>query len=252
MTDMPATSAPPPTEPPAAAPPAVAAEPRESPRFYKTLISIFIAAVAVIGAWVTWRATVLAGDAGGANSSGLTSTLAAEQARTLDLTTFYRHYAAYTSYARSRALGDQLNGATNQIFNLSEGGSFDAHPKLKTYAAGLDNQRDSAYDQASAGQYFFPTRYLAQDGSYNKALELGEADARSARASAQDADQSFALADRLHDGSNQLVGVVIVLTLALLLFTLASVLNNVLQYVAGALGFVVMLAGVVAALIIGV
>jgi hypothetical protein len=218
-------------------------------QLFKTIVSVLIAAIAVIGAWVTWQATVLANDAGAENAAGLAATLNIEQSRTVNLTQLYQHYAAYTTFARYRELGQQADADWRRLASLSM--DQDTAPRLSWMLGDIETQRDYAFDTASAGQYFFPTRYLEQDSSYNLRRESGEASAEAARQQDLNADQHFAKADDLRERSNGLVAVVIVQTLCLLLFTFAEILRSRLAYVAAGAGTLIMFGSIVAALIIG-
>jgi hypothetical protein len=228
-----------------------AGESNESkPDRFKTFIAILIAVVAVVGAGVTWQATVLASDAGAENAAGMAASLNIEQAHTVNLTRLYQHYSAYTTFARYREQGRQNDVEFNKLYSLSQ--QQDALPRLSLLLDEAEQRRNSAFDMASAGQYFFPTRYLDQDGRYNLQREAGEANAEAARQNDLNADAHFALSDQLRERSNNLIAVVIVLTIALLLYTLAEALRSRVRVLAAGAGLLLMLGGIVAAVLIGV
>ena len=239
-----------PEPPPQGVSPAPAAD-REDHGPFKAVVSILIAAVAVIGALVTWRATVVASASGAENVAGLAATLNVEQTRTVTVTQLYQHYAAYTTFARYREQGRLLDTDFNRLQVL--GYAPDVPPRLGMVQADLDRRRVEAYDMANAGQYFFPTRYLDQDGQYNIQREAGEASAEAARQLDLYPDQHFARADQLRDQSNNLVAVVIILTVSLLLYTFAAAeaLHKRLRFAAAGAGLLVMVVGIVAALMVG-
>jgi hypothetical protein len=199
---------------------------------FQTAVAIMIALVTLVGAIVAWRAALAAGDAGDADFAGLNATLNAEQTRTLNITTLYEHYRVYTAYFQHNELGnlivDELDSATSADLGL------------------LDQQKTDAWNIATANQTFFPTRFLKQDGSYDTQRELGEAWAEAGQQKDLNPAPHFAQADRLRAKSSWLVGILIVLAAALLLFTLAEGLSpsaKLLRYGIALGGTVLVLVG---------
>ena len=207
------------------------ATPREDA--FRTIVSALIAVVTIFSALAGWRATVAAGDAGGADAEGLTAALNAEEARTLNNTSFYQHYAAYTDFARNKTLGDPLK---KDLLSNYDGTQLPANPaaaaRIKEVVRELERRRDEAYDLAGVSQYFIVTRYLDPDGSYNTRREIDETAASAARQRDLDPDTHFAEADRLRTRAAVLVGTLIVFAVAILMFTIA------LEGVKGRAGYV--------------
>jgi hypothetical protein len=189
--------------------------PTETGDRLQTLVAILIALVALVGAIVAWRASVAADEAGGADFAGLNATLNAEQTRTLDHTNLYTNYRTYTTYLRYTELGNLLAG------------EMETAPEEEALI--LDQQRAEAYDSATAVQSFFPNRYLNPDGSYNLQRELGESWAEAGQEKDLNPEPHFQTADQMRAKSNRLIGVLIVLGVSLVFYTLADALNPALK-----------------------
>jgi hypothetical protein len=204
----------------------------------RPMVAVLIALVALWGAVVAWRAAVAADEAGDADSAGLHATLNAEQTRTLNNTTVYEHYRAYTTYLRHTELGNLL---ATDMEQASEEESFV-----------LDQQRAEAFDSASAIEDFFLSQYLNRDGSYNTQRELGEAWAEAGKKKDLNPEPHFQEADRLRAKANYLVGVLIGLGLALVCYTMAEGLQPTLRMfryglvLAGSLAMLISVAATVA------
>lgn len=177
----------------------------------QTVVAILIALVALIGAIVAWRASVAADEAGGSDFAGLNATLNAEQTRTLDSTNLYTNYRTYTTYLRYTELGNLLAG------------EMETAPEEEALI--LDQQRAEAYDSATAVQSFFPNRYLNRDGSYNLQRELGESWAEASQEKDLNPEPHFQTADQMRTKSNQLIGILIILGISLVFYTVADTLH---------------------------
>jgi hypothetical protein len=199
----------------------------------ETFVAILIAIVTVIGAVVAWRASVADDGAGDADFAGLKASLNAEETRALNAVNAYEHYGAYTTYWRYNALGNAL--ADEVEFASDE--AIEA----------LDRQRAEAYDLADANQDLFPNRFLNRDGTYSVARETGEAWADAAREKDLYPDPQYAEADRLRAKSNQLLGTITLMGLALVAFTLVETVEGKLRLAFVALGLILAAAGTVAA-----
>jgi hypothetical protein len=207
-----------------------------APNRLETVVALLIAVVTVIGAVVAWRASVADDGAGDADFAGLRASLNAEETRALNAVDAYEHYGAYTNYWRYRALGDELADALATA----------PDDQLET----LDRQRAEAYDLADANQDLFPNRFLNRDGTYSVAREEGEAWADAAREQDLNPDPQYAEADRLRAKSNQLLGTLTLLGLALVVFTLVESVEGRLKLALVALGTLLAVAGVVVAVVL--
>jgi hypothetical protein len=195
----------------------------------ETFVAVLIAVVTVIGAVVAWRASVADDGAGDADFAGLTASLNAEETRALNAVNAYEHYGAYTTYWRYSALGNALAD------------EVEAAPEEAVEA--LDRQRAEAYDLADANQDLFPTRFLNRDGTYSVARETGEAWADAAREKDLYPDPQYAEADKLRAKSNQLLGTITLLGLALVAYTLVETVEGRLKWAFVGLGTLLAVAG---------
>jgi hypothetical protein len=104
-----------------------------------------------------------------------------------------------------------------------------------------------AWDAAES--FYFPREYLKRDGDYDTQRELGEAFAEAARQRNLNPQPSFTESDLNQSKSNWLIGVITILAVALLCFTLVeSISQSGLKYTMMAVG-VLLTVGCVAATI---
>lgn len=192
--------------------------------WFQTAIAVLIALVAVVSAVVAARAAILADEASTADSDGLDAVINVAAVRALSSADLYQHYTAYTDYVRYKLLGSILSEDTaNQVV-----GTEDAESDPLTRE--LSNRREEAFDLASTSQFFFVTRYLDQDGGYDREHELGEAWAEAGRWQDLNPESHFAWADQARERSTRLVGTIIVFAVALWFYTLANGVKHWLKY----------------------
>lgn len=208
--------------------------PTENNDHFKTVIAVLIAVVTVIGAMVAWRASLASGSAGDADLTGVTATLDTEETRTLNKANLYANYQAYTNYMLHNELG-------NLIAADLEHASTDETPHLQ-------QQKTAAWDVAITDQNFFRSRYLDKDGNYNTERDLGEAWAEAGQQKDLNPEPHFAAADQLRAKANWLVGTLIILALALLVYTIAEGMSHRFKYALALGGTVFLLIGVGTAL----
>ncbi len=118
-------------------------------------------------------------------------------------------------------------------------------------SGGLPARKTDDDDLAAVQLPFFLTRYLTRDGVYDKKRQLGEAWAEAAQRVDLDPFPHFAEADQWQAKTEALVALFIVLSLSLLLLTLAGALDPIrkfLRYSTAILGTLLMLLSVVAML----
>lgn len=197
-----------------------------------TLINaLLIALVTLLGAFVAWRASVAADNAGDASLAGLMATLNVQETLALNNTQHYENYRAYTAYTRYNTLGDEIE------IDLAKASLDEAEI--------LDRQMREAWDAAQS--FYFPREYLKRDGTYDTQRELGEALAETARQKDLNPAPHFAESDQSQTKSNWLIGVITGLAVALLFFTLVeSVSSAALKYVLIAAGVLITIGGVAA------
>lgn len=197
-----------------------------------TLINaLLIALVTLLGAFVAWRASVAADNAGDASLAGLMATLNVQETLALNNTQHYENYRAYTAYTRYNALGDEIE------LDLAKASPDEAEI--------LDRQMREAWDAAQS--FYFPREYLKRDGTYDTQRELGEALAETARQRDLNPQPHFTESDQSQTKSNWLIGVITGLAVALLCFTLVeSVSSAALKYVLLAAGVLITVGGMAA------
>lgn len=197
-----------------------------------TLINaLLIALVTLLGAYVAWRASVAADNAGDASLAGLMATLNVQETLALNNTQHYENYRSYTAYTRYNALGDEIEA------DLAKAPADEAEI--------LDRQMREAWDAAQS--FYFPREYLKRDGSYDTQRELGESLAETARQKDLNPQPHFAESDQSQAKSNWLIVVITVFAVALLCFTLVeSVSSTALKYALIAIGVLISVGGVAA------
>lgn len=209
---------------------------------FRTVVSILIAVVSIIGAFVAWRLATAAGEAGGEDTAGLTATLNREQADVLGDTDVYREYAAYSIYQKYNQLGDLIAEDQRTLVD-------DPAVSEEAYGA-LDRQKREAWDLAIDVQgLFFDTRFLKpEDGSFDIERRRAEAAVGYERNLDLDPEAHFDNADDARLKARWLAGALIVLALSLLTYTVARKAASALRLYAAGLASVLLTVGVVAAM----
>lgn len=209
-------------------------EPPRQHNYFNLVNALLIALVTLMGAFVAWRASVAADGAGDASLDGLMAERNVQETRALHKITHYQNYRAYTSYLRYNLIGDQIEADMEQTPDLSE-----------ESAALLERQKQEAWNTAEVA--VFPRNFLKRNGAYDTERELGEAWADASREIDLDPQTHFQEADQQQTKSNRLLGILTVLAVALIFFTLAEEFERrSLKYTMAALGLVLALGGVAA------
>jgi hypothetical protein len=198
---------------------------------FEVSVSILTALVTILSAVVAWRAAIASDAAGNADFAGIGAALSREESRTLNSSTAYQQYRAFTTYMRNNALGNTLADALDTV------------PDDQRSA--VDHERASSLDQTLVDDYFFETRFLNAAGQYAVQRQLSEAEAEDAQKKDIDPDPHFALADLLRSKSNLMVGMLIVMACSLWFYTLASEIKHSVRYPLALIGLICMLVGVV-------
>lgn len=210
-------------------------EPSEQTDRLTLINALLIALVTLLGAYVAWRASVAADNAGDASLAGLMATLNVQETLALNNTQHYENYRAYTAYTRYNALGDEIEA------DLAKAPLDEAET--------LDRQMREAWDAAES--FYFPREYLKRDGTYDTQRELGEALAETARQKDLNPQPHFSEADQSQTKSNWLIGVITGLAIALLCFTLVESVNRTaFKYALITVGVLITAGGVAATLAI--
>ncbi|HEY4687796.1 MAG TPA: hypothetical protein VIK33_00670 [Anaerolineae bacterium] len=203
---------------------------------FKTLVAGLLALVTILGAVVAWRAAAANDIASNADFAGIAATLNAEESRALNAVTAYEHLRAYTDYVRYNELG---NAIADSLADAPE-----------TDRVTLERQMRDAWDLATEIEgTFFENRYVKTDGTYDIPRQLDELWSDDAQNKDLNPDLHFAQSDAARAKSTTLIGILIVLGLLLVLYTLANTLASRVRYLMAA-GATIFLVGSVIALIV--
>lgn len=204
---------------------------------FQTIMAIMIAVVSLTGAVIAWQATLAEPD--DADREGLQATLNAEIVRFINSAVLYKNYRAYTDYTLNDELQRQIAADLDQ-----------ASPEEE---AVLKLQQSQALDNVGINRLFFPQRYLNRDGSYNSERQLSEAWAQASQEVDLDAEAHFDAADAERNKISLLIGVIIVLTISLVFYTLAEGLHPVrrgLRVITAVGGTIFLVGGIAGAIVI--
>jgi len=190
------------------------------PEGFKTFTAIMIALVTIVSAVAAWRAAVASSAANTADFNGLAAAVNAEEAHVLNSISAYEHYRAFLAYTRYNELGYKL---ADEIDAAADAAADGLQP--------LDQLKKDSWGIAYGLQVlFFPSRYLLTDGSYDLQRELDELMADSERQKDIKPSLHFDLADAMRLKANLLVAVLILLGLALWMFTCAQIIERSAKY----------------------
>ncbi len=204
---------------------------------FKTFTAIMIALVTIASALAAWRAAVASSEASTSDFNGLAAAINAEEAQVLNSITVYEHYQAFLSYTRYNELGNKIADELDKAANPDDN-SQTSLERVKSDSWGI------AYGLQSL---FFPSRYLRPDGSYDLQREWDETMADSERQRDVKSALHFDKSDQMRLKSNLLISTLILLGLALWMFTCAQIIERGVKYgfaVAGTLLLATSLAGI--------
>lgn len=205
-----------------------------------TLVALLIAAVSVISAVVTWRASVAADAAGDADVAGIRATINLTETNALASVKGYSDYASFLDYYKYRETSNQIE---------QELGSLPADAADESNA--LNQELADTHDLTTAASLAFPNEYLNRDGTYALSRQTGEYVANAARERDLNPQPSFDEADAMRTHTNQLLIAVSVLVVALIFYTLIEATDNKkIKYVLLSIGTAIFLAGSIAALLV--
>lgn len=190
-------------------------------RSFETLVAFLIAIVTVAGALIAWRAAVAEDGAGDADFGGLRAAINLEETRALTNVNAFEHYGAFTEYKRYDVLGSAMAAA-------ADGEESDTFTRELT----------EVNDLTVAKQTNFPTKFLNRDGSYALQREIGEMNADAAKERDVNPEPQFAEADGLREKTRQLLISIMVLGVALVVYTSVELVGARAQLALIALGSV--------------
>jgi hypothetical protein len=117
---------------------------------FEISVSILTALVTILSAVVAWRAALAGDAAGNADFAGISAALNREESRTLNSSTAYQQYRAYTTYLRNNEVGEKMANDLddpNKIYSDEQ-------------RAIIADERTTSWDQILVDQDFFETRHL--------------------------------------------------------------------------------------------
>lgn len=175
---------------------------------WQTTTAILIAIITVLGALITWRASVSDDSAGDEDFAGIQATVNAEQIRTLNYVNGMEHYGSYFNYERFERMSEAF-----------EKGGKAAHT--------LELE---ATDLAAANMNQFPNQYMTRGGQYALNRDLGAMWQDSIKGQEVDGPSHFKEADVFRSKTIRLSLAVVVLSLSLIILTLVEIAPLGMQF----------------------
>jgi len=210
-------------------------EEKETP-ILDTVVAILIAVVVMIGAVVTWRASVAEDASGDADYAGLRAAVNAGETRALNYINAYESYGGYVNYWRNMRLAELLEEDWEET-------SADELPLL-------EEQLTIANDLRDANDDMFPIRFMNRDGSYSVQRQMGEMWVDAAKQKELSYESHFVEADELRSKTQKLLTTLMVLAIAPILYSLVESVSGRAKLVLTIAGSVVAVIGAIAAIVI--
>ena len=180
--------------------------------YFKTVMEILIAVVALVIALSAWRGSLAARSAGFEDYYALTATLQDQDAKTKNATQAYQHLGAFTLFAANHTLFKTLSSVAAQTQESNE-----------KYL--LEFQMEQADKLARSNRNLFPARFINRQGDYELTREMAEEYADAQRRADLDPEPHLARSNAFDLKTFGMTQMVILLSIALFAFTLASVLH---------------------------
>jgi hypothetical protein len=174
----------------------------------ETLVAVLIAVVVVVGAYISWRASVIDDSAGDADYGGLRAAIFAEKTRSLNYVNAYESFGNYVTYWRNRRTAELINEDMQKL-PVEEQEVLSA--EAKTYN-----------DLADANSTMFEMRYLNRDGTYSVQRQMGEMWADAAKKREMDSTSQFSEADQLRQQTLKMLLALMILSVSPILFSLVE------------------------------
>ena len=184
----------------------------EQPDHFKTAMEIFIALVALVIAVAAWRGSLAARSAGFEDYYALTATLKDEDTKTANAALAYQHYSVFTMFTLNTGLANAFAQAQVQTTDQDE----------KDWLA---LQKEQANSLARLSRNLFPARFITRQGEYDLTREIAAEYADAQRRNDLDTESHLALSNVFDLKTFGMAQMVILLGIALLNFTIASILH---------------------------
>lgn len=206
----------------------------------RNTVAVLICLSTIVGALIAWRAALSEDIAGDADYAGLRSLAWAEEAKTLNTMEAYEDYRLFLAYKGHDKLGD-----------LIEENSHEADEE-ESSALGRDLEESRQISEINIAflDETKASRYLNRDGTFGLERELGEKWAADTRKYDMNSEPRFQEADRYRDKTEKQLKAGILVTIALVLFTLFEAFSGPVRKVSLALGVLLFLGSTVWALML--
>lgn len=168
---------------------------------WQTTTAILIAIITVLGALITWRASVSDDSAGDEDFAGIQATVNAAQIRTLNYVNGMEHFGSYFNYERFERMSEAFEKA----------------------GKGAENLELEAADLAAANMDEFPNQYMTRSRDYALNRDLGAMWQDAIKGQEVDGPSHFKEADVFRSKTIRLSIAVVVLSLSLIVLTLVEV-----------------------------
>jgi hypothetical protein len=215
--------------------------PAEREGGFRTLVAILIAVVSIVGAVLAWRAAQAGSSAADADVRGTVSIINRNQALVASDADMYRNLSTY------------LQVRIHDMLSLSLFADYERRasddPKLSSLWD--EGWTEVFVAEAYLDQVNVRPEYIRPDGSYDgKAAQDIDMATRSLGSDFDPQGRHFAQADRLRTKVLWLVGLALVLSVTLLCYTVATVIQRRVKYVFFAVGSVIFVLVIAAAIVV--
>ena len=197
-------------------------------------VTITIAVLSLVATVMAWQISLVSADDG--DRAGLNAALNVVTTQFVNDAVLYERQRAYGRYILNDKLQDKLQEEIEQdITDPEQRGQF-------------QERMERAGNMVATNQQFFPSKYLNRDGSYNAERDLGEAWAQAEQFVDLKPKESFEFADEERARELVLITAFIVLSVALLFFTLSEAIypsRVALRYGSTVIGVLFMIVSVI-------
>ena len=201
---------------------------------FKTLVSVFIAVITVVGAIIAWRTTVALGTAGGGRTAGLLALAEKEDATSRANNMVLSYLDSYAAYVRDHSLAEAYQSLA------------DANPDR----ADLSNSASAFRSAANYALDQIPAIYVDRNHNLDRERLLEEYVAEYSKDKDVEPQPHFSAADTSRRKAEWLFISLILLGVALVLLTLADAIENPLRYLCFLAAVGIFLTGTLAMLLI--
>jgi hypothetical protein len=205
------------------------------------LAAVLISICTIVGALVAWRAALSEDIAGDADYVGIRSLTWAEESRTIHTVDAYEDYRLFLSYRGNDQLGDLIEASKPKS---------DSDEELAALERDLEEARQVAEVNVSFLDETKASRYLNRDGSFAFDREMGEKWSAAGRRHDLHSGPRFEEADKYRLKTEKQLTTGVILTIALVLFTLFEAFSGPIRMLFLGLGGVLFAWGTIWAILL--